>query len=366
MKLKKITGLLTAIIIALSTFMVCGISVGAKSDDFANTVWEYDAAKVYGLTFTICKNEIKEGYTSAIFTFDADDYNNYVNALSLDSNSSLSANIYINDTYHIFAYFNGKPQRYVYGTIVNNTAVDPSSYEAIATMDDMGCPMIILSYSNDSDIAVELRKNALHLAVNYMGYIGNVGENLFCGDNQWYISTVTMDYDMVQSDIDISTLTFSKISNKGYTGKAIKPAVTVKDGSKKLVKGTDYTVSYKNNTKMGTATVTITGKGNYTGTKTLTFKIVPKKTSISIDEVSKSKAVLNWKKSSGAAGYEIWCSTNGESYTKLSTIKSAKTLTKTISKLNTQKNVYKFRVRPYAKVNGKTVYGSWSNIVSAG
>ncbi len=60
MKLKKITGLLTAIIIALSTFMVCGISVGAKFDDFANTVWEYDAAKVYGLTFTICKNEIKE------------------------------------------------------------------------------------------------------------------------------------------------------------------------------------------------------------------------------------------------------------------------------------------------------------------
>ena len=51
---------------------------------------------------------------------------------------------------------------------------------------------------------------------------------------------------------------------------------------------------------------------------------------------------------------------------KLSAIKSAKTLTKTISKLNTQKNVYKFRIRPYAKVNGKTVYGSWSNIVSAG
>lgn len=164
----------------------------------------------------------------------------------------------------------------------------------------------------------------------------------------------------------ISDLDINPIKNQAYTGKAIKPAVTVKDGDKKLVKGTDYTVSYKNNTKMGTATVTITGKGSYTGTKTLTFRIVPRKTSVSIDEASKSKAVLSWKKSSGAAGYEIWCSTNGESYTKLSTIKSAKTLTKTISKLNTQKNVYKFRVRPYAKVNGKTVYGSWSNIVSAG
>lgn len=165
---------------------------------------------------------------------------------------------------------------------------------------------------------------------------------------------------------DIANLKFGKLSSKSYTGKAIKPSVTVKDGDKKLVKGTDYTVSYKNNTKIGTATVIVTGKGKYSGTKELTFNIVPKKTKISIDEVSKSKAVINWKQSKGADGYEIWCSTNGESYTKLSTIKSAKTLTKTITKLNTQKNVYKFRVRPYAKVNGKTVYGSWSNIVSAG
>lgn len=165
---------------------------------------------------------------------------------------------------------------------------------------------------------------------------------------------------------NISTLKFGKLSSKAYTGKAIKPSITVKDGDKKLVKGTDYTVSYKNNTKIGTATVIVTGKGKYSGTKELTFNIVPKKTKISIDEVSKSKAVINWKQSKGADGYEIWCSTNGESYTKLSTIKSAKTLTKTITKLNTQKNVYKFRVRPYSKVNGKTVYGSWSNIVSAG
>ena len=62
-----------------------------------------------------------------------------------------------------------------------------------------------------------------------------------------------------------------------YTGKALKPGVTVKikvDGKTvTLVNGTDYTVTYANNVKVGTATVTVKGKGNYTGTITLTFKI---------------------------------------------------------------------------------------------
>ena len=74
----------------------------------------------------------------------------------------------------------------------------------------------------------------------------------------------------------ISTLTIDKISNKTYTGKAIKPGVTVKYGSKKLKNGTDYSVSYKNNKNVGKATVTITGKGNYTGKVEKTFKIEAK------------------------------------------------------------------------------------------
>ena len=67
--------------------------------------------------------------------------------------------------------------------------------------------------------------------------------------------------------------TSATVSNQGYTGKVLTPAPVVKNGSVVLKSGTDYTVAYKNNTKVGTATVTITGKGNYTGTKALTFKI---------------------------------------------------------------------------------------------
>lgn len=62
-----------------------------------------------------------------------------------------------------------------------------------------------------------------------------------------------------------------------YTGKALKPAVTVKYGNKTYKNGTDYTLTYKNNTKVGTATVVVTGKGKLlTGSKRVTFKINPK------------------------------------------------------------------------------------------
>ena len=70
--------------------------------------------------------------------------------------------------------------------------------------------------------------------------------------------------------------TVSKISSQYYSGKALKPSVTVKDGTKTLKLNTDYTVSYKNNTNVGTATITITGKGNYKFTKTASFAIALK------------------------------------------------------------------------------------------
>ena len=54
----------------------------------------------------------------------------------------------------------------------------------------------------------------------------------------------------------------------------IRPVVTIKDGTKVLKSGTDYTVSYTNNLSVGKATVTITGKGDYTGTVTKNFNIV--------------------------------------------------------------------------------------------
>ena len=70
-----------------------------------------------------------------------------------------------------------------------------------------------------------------------------------------------------KASVTLSTSTYA------YDGKAETPSVTVKVGGKTLKKDTDYTVSYSNNTKVGTAKVTITGKGNYTGSVSKTYSI---------------------------------------------------------------------------------------------
>ncbi len=61
-----------------------------------------------------------------------------------------------------------------------------------------------------------------------------------------------------------------------YTGKAITPGVVVETGSRTLVPGTEYTVSYSNNVNAGTATITVTGVGKYSGKQTANFVIEPK------------------------------------------------------------------------------------------
>ena len=70
-----------------------------------------------------------------------------------------------------------------------------------------------------------------------------------------------------KASVTLSTSTYA------YDGKAKKPGVTVKLNGKTLKNGTDYTVSYSNNIKVGTAKVTITGKGNYTGSVSKTYSI---------------------------------------------------------------------------------------------
>ena len=72
-----------------------------------------------------------------------------------------------------------------------------------------------------------------------------------------------------------SEITVESIADQTYTGSALTPKVVVKEGSKVLTKNVDYTVSYSNNIKVGTASVKITGKGSYKGSYTVNFKILP-------------------------------------------------------------------------------------------
>ena len=156
--------------------------------------------------------------------------------------------------------------------------------------------------------------------------------------------------------------TVSGISTKAFTGKNITQSITVKYNGKTLKNGTDYTVSYSNNKKIGTATVKITGKGSYTGTITKTFKINPAKQEIQ-KLTAKSKAFfVDWAQKGSATGYEIQYATNSKfTSAKKVTITNNKTDTKTISKLSGKKKYY-VRVRSYTTVKGTKYYGAWSSV----
>lgn len=88
--------------------------------------------------------------------------------------------------------------------------------------------------------------------------------------------------------VNVDTLSISSIKAQTYTGKAITPAITVKDGSKVLKSGTDYTVTYTNNVNPGTAAVTIKGIGSYTGERSVSFKIEKKNSGSAAKQISKT------------------------------------------------------------------------------
>lgn len=96
-----------------------------------------------------------------------------------------------------------------------------------------------------------------------------------------YSGSLSDTYEVYPKSINTSSIVVSPIPSQEYTGKAIKPKVTVslkeKDGKTykytELTEGVDYTVEYRKNREKGTAIVFIYGKGQYGGVKKATFKI---------------------------------------------------------------------------------------------
>lgn len=158
-----------------------------------------------------------------------------------------------------------------------------------------------------------------------------------------------------------------KTSKYVYNKKARKPSVTVKDSKGTVIPKDSYSVTYKNNKNVGRADVTVTLKGNYKGTLTKTFDILPKGTGISKLKGSVKGFKATWKKqSTQTSGYEIQYSTNKKFTKKASKIKAVAKKTaksKSITGLKAKKTYY-VRIRTYKKVkiNGKLkkMYSSWS------
>ena len=161
---------------------------------------------------------------------------------------------------------------------------------------------------------------------------------------------------------NINEVRLSRINVQTYTGVYIKPAITIKDGSAKLVNDTDYKVTYRNNRYPGKASIIITGTGNYTGSMTVHYYIRPAKMAISNISSKKQSLMISWKKHPGVTAYRIAYRRKGTSKYRYITCKST-TTKKIITSLKKGKS-YQIRIRAYKQIDGRKYYGAYSTLKS--
>ena len=168
--------------------------------------------------------------------------------------------------------------------------------------------------------------------------------------------------DISEADATLSTSIYE------YDGGYMKPGVVVKLNDTLLVAGKDYTVSYINNKKVGTATVIVNGIVQYTGSISKTFTINPAKQNIQKIETRYGGFFVDWAQKGSATGYEIQYATNyGFTNAETKRLTANRPDTATIGGLYRGRN-YFVRVRSYTIVRGSTYYGEWSpikNVVTA-
>lgn len=143
-----------------------------------------------------------------------------------------------------------------------------------------------------------------------------------------------------------------------YNKKAQKPAVTVKDSNGTPIDSQFYTVAYKDNQKVGKASLTVQLKGNYEGTVTKTFQIVPKATKLSKVTATAKGFQATWKKQKeSTTGYQLQYSISKKftkKTTNAKTVKKASATKLTVKKLKAEKKYY-VRIRTYKTVKGKNI-----------
>lgn len=122
-----------------------------------------------------------------------------------------------------------------------------------------------------------------------------------------YKGTKKVSYTIVKRSVRSVTCPYKK--TRSYTGRWVKPNVTLKVGKVKLMKNRDYTLVYRNNLQIGKASVVIRGMGNFTGKKTITFKIVPQTPKIQKLKKNKKSFVITYSSGKMVHGYRMEVST---------------------------------------------------------
>ena len=195
------------------------------------------------------------------------------------------------------------------------------------------------------------------------GTVDGISGKVDC--NFWYTQGDLGVTTPTKKTYDLNTATIDTIPSQTYTGKQIQPALAIKVNGKTLTANVHYTATYTNNTNPGKATVTITGKGSYTGTLTKTFKIIPAAVTSLTAETTASKISLEWDGSEAYSGYEIYRTTTYDgSFKKIKTINSGDTMEWVNNSLSKERE-YIYKIRAFAKVEESVYYGPYTKITAA-
>lgn len=184
-----------------------------------------------------------------------------------------------------------------------------------------------------------------------------------CGHS--YKDNFTPKLDTPSTTVSISDTDMKLTANRiTYTGRARMPKLTITYNGKQLVKNTDYKVSLKNSKTVGKATIIVRGLGDYTGSKTIDYYVVPKKPVISsVKSLSKKKVTVRWNKNSMADGYQVKIALNAnfKPLKKSVIIKKNSTVKTTFSGLTSGKTYY-VKVRAYKYIGGLKRFSFYSSM----
>lgn len=179
----------------------------------------------------------------------------------------------------------------------------------------------------------------------------------------YYKGTATIHFKIIKkTEKFVSNVKLNRTSYT-YTGKSIRPSVTVTVNGKKIG-ASAYKLYYKNNKNSGIGTVQVRGIGKYSRiNKTLTFKILPPKTLLTGLKKANRSFTASWKKNIQATGYQIQYAADSRFTKERKTVtvgKQSATRYK-ISGLKNKKTYY-VRIRSYKRVGKKVLYSSWSTV----
>lgn len=175
------------------------------------------------------------------------------------------------------------------------------------------------------------------------------------------IANKVFDCNFMYSGTISMSLKISNIPNQIYQGYDVTPSVTVTNGGTVLTEGTDYTVSYQNNSGIGTATVNVFGAGIYDGyiNLTKTFNIVPDTVqNMQISKAGTNTVDLSWSPVSGADGYTVQILKNGKWVSVGNFVGTSAQISGLLPG-----SVNYVHIAAYASSNGKTYIGNYNTSV---